>query len=60
MEHNQGIYGIALVTAFPRYGRAILADICAFAREAQLPDEQVRLERGRLDEVFRRVTAGLA
>jgi len=59
VEHNQSVNGVAQIIAFPRDGRPILGEISSFAREAQLPVEQVRLERGRLDEVFRRVTAGL-
>src|SRR5262249_479307 len=59
VEHNQSIKGVGQVIALRGEGRRILSEISSFAREAQLPVEQIRLERGRLDEVFRRVTAGL-
>lgn len=48
------------LTAFPKDGQAILTEIGQFARTAQIPIDEMRVERGRLDEVFRRVTAGEA
>ncbi|MEO7385444.1 MAG: ABC transporter ATP-binding protein [Gammaproteobacteria bacterium] len=45
------------VTAFPRDGASMLTTISALATERRWPVEQLRLEAGRLDEVFRDITA---
>jgi len=42
---------------FPRDGKAIVGPVSQLARERNLQVEQLRVEQGRLDEVFRRVTA---
>lgn len=44
------------VTAFPRGGTAIVAEINQFVRERNIPAIELRLERGRLDDVFRAIT----
>ena len=41
----------------PQSGRTVITDITAAARENGWPLEEVRAERGRLDEVFRAMTA---
>ena len=42
---------------FPRDGRTIVGSVSQLVRERNLHVEQMRVEQGRLDEVFRRVTA---
>jgi ABC-2 type transport system ATP-binding protein len=42
---------------FPRDGRAVVAEIAALARERGWTITGLRVERGRLDDVFREVTA---
>ena len=44
------------ITAFPRGGAAIVAEINQFVRERNIPAIELRLERGRLDDVFRAIT----
>jgi len=44
------------VTAFPRNGASPLAAIGALASERRWPVEQLQVESGRLDEVFRDIT----
>ena len=44
------------VTAFPQAGSHILTRIGALADERRWPVEQIHLEAGRLDEVFRSIT----
>ncbi len=44
------------VTAFPRGGASVLTTISSLATERRWPVEQLRLEAGRLDEVFRAIT----
>jgi ABC-2 type transport system ATP-binding protein len=45
------------VTAFPRDGASVLTVIDNLAAERRWPMEQLHLEAGRLDEVFRSITA---
>jgi len=45
------------ITAFPESGKKLLAEIAVMAEQSNWPVEQVSLESGRLDEVFRNVTA---
>ncbi len=45
------------VTAFPESGALLLTEIGDLAGERSWPLEQLHLESGRLDEVFRRITA---
>ncbi|MGQ0551975.1 MAG: ABC transporter ATP-binding protein [Planctomycetota bacterium] len=42
--------------AYPRDGRSIAADVARLAREQGWQVEELHVERGRLDEVFREVT----
>ncbi|TAL74585.1 MAG: ABC transporter ATP-binding protein [Rhodanobacter sp.] len=44
------------VTVFPRPGTRILEDVEQLLREQGLEVSEIQLERGRLDEVFRRIT----
>jgi ABC-2 type transport system ATP-binding protein len=46
------------VTAFPRDGASVLNPIGALAGERRWPVEQLKVEPGRLDEVFRSITTG--
>jgi ABC-2 type transport system ATP-binding protein len=46
------------VRVFARNGRPIIDDITRLAREQKLPVEQISVEHGRLDEVFRKLTIG--
>jgi len=41
---------------YPQKGRSIIDGISALARENKWPVQQIRVDRGRLDEVFRNVT----
>ncbi len=55
-EKVDGMDGLACVTAFAKGGRPIIAEISQIARDPANTIEEVRVERGRLDEVFRTVT----
>ena len=46
------------VTAFPSGGASVLTAVSSLATERRWPVEQLRLEAGRLDEVFRHITTG--
>jgi ABC-2 type transport system ATP-binding protein len=48
--------GIAELIAFPANGQIILDQVNSKLREGNFGVEEVRVERGRLDEVFRRIT----
>ncbi len=43
---------------FPKNGRPIVAEVSDLVRTAQWPLKALTLERGRLDDVFRAITAG--
>jgi ABC-2 type transport system ATP-binding protein len=45
---------------FPREGRSIIAEVTDLVRGARWPVTGLRLERGRLDEVFRDITTAVA
>jgi ABC-2 type transport system ATP-binding protein len=45
-----------VATAFPAQGQAIFGAVSRLIQERQLPVNEVSLERGRLDEVFRTIT----
>jgi ABC-2 type transport system ATP-binding protein len=45
-----------VATAFPAKGQAIFGAVSRLIQERQLPVNEVSLERGRLDEVFRTIT----
>jgi ABC-2 type transport system ATP-binding protein len=46
------------VTACPQAGASVFSDITALATARQWPLDQLQLENGRLDEVFRTITSG--
>ena len=48
---------LACVTAFPQGGASLVAELGAIGRDPALGIAEIRVERGRLDEVFRSVTA---
>ena len=48
--------GVAELVAFPVKGQIILDQVNGKLRESNIGVEEVRVERGRLDEVFRRIT----
>ena len=60
IEDQQGEEALSCVTAFARPGASLVADAGAIARDPALHVEEVRVERGRLDEVFRAATAAPA
>ena len=55
-ENIAGEEGLVCIVAFPKAGRPIIADISQIARDPAHAIEEVRVERGRLDEVFRNIT----
>jgi len=55
-ERIDGMDGLACLTAFAKGGQPIIADISQIASDPANTIEEVRVERGRLDEVFRTVT----
>jgi ABC-2 type transport system ATP-binding protein len=58
VEKISGEDGLACLIAFPKGGRPIITDISQIARDPAHAIEEVRVERGRLDEVFRNITTG--
>jgi ABC-2 type transport system ATP-binding protein len=50
--------GIAIVIALPTGGRVIIDVVSSQIRASEFPIEEIRVERGRLDEVFRQITTG--
>ncbi|HUR28581.1 MAG TPA: ABC transporter ATP-binding protein, partial [Planctomycetota bacterium] len=48
--------GSVCLTAFPRGGASIVADVGAKARDERWQVDEMRVEAGRLDEVFRNLT----
>jgi ABC-2 type transport system ATP-binding protein len=56
IEDRDGEAGTACVTAFPRVGANLIGDLGALGRDPALAIAEIRVERGRLDEVFRQVT----
>jgi ABC-2 type transport system ATP-binding protein len=57
-EQIQGEDKLACLVAFAHGGQPIIAEISQIARDPANLVEEVRVERGRLDEVFRTVTEG--
>ena len=57
IEDAPGEESLSCVTAFPKPGANLVAEAGALARDPALKVEEIRVERGRLDEVFRSVTA---
>jgi ABC-2 type transport system ATP-binding protein len=60
LETVAGEEGQAMLTAFPRGGAPMLAELGRMAREAGIRIDEIREERGRLDEVFRDITSKAA
>ncbi len=56
VEETDDAEGAALLV-FPREGRAILGEVTDLVRTAGWPIRTLRVERGRLDDVFRSITA---
>lgn len=56
VEHVEVAAGDRSLTAFPREGQPILTAIADLAGAQRWPLDQLQLESGRLDEVFRRIT----
>ena len=56
-EKIAGEDGLVCLMAFAKGGKPIIADIGQIARDPAHSIEEVRVERGRLDEVFRNITA---
>ena len=60
VEHRVTTGSGAELVAVPADGGDILADVSRLVREGGWEVEQIRLERGHLDEVFRTITTGKA
>jgi len=58
VEHIEANDKTVTVTAFPAPGASILQAISDLATSENWPLEQLKLESGRLDEVFRTITTG--
>jgi ABC-2 type transport system ATP-binding protein len=59
-ERADGEGGLSMLTAFPKAGKPMLAELGALARGTGIRIDEIREERGRLDEVFRTITTGTA
>ena len=60
IEEIQGKDNLTCLVAFPVNGQPIITQISEIARNAEFGIEEVRVERGRLDEVFRNITTARA
>jgi ABC-2 type transport system ATP-binding protein len=58
VEIGDEVKGIAIVIALPTGGRVIIDVVSSQIRASAFPIEEIRVERGRLDEVFRQITTG--
>jgi ABC-2 type transport system ATP-binding protein len=58
VEQIAGSNGVGQVIVFPRAGAPILDEVSRYIKERAVPIEEIRVERGRLDEVFRAATTG--
>ncbi|MBL8698365.1 MAG: ABC transporter ATP-binding protein [Alphaproteobacteria bacterium] len=56
IEDAVGEDNLSCVTAFTRPGASLVGELGAIGRDPALSIEEIRVERGRLDEVFRQVT----
>jgi ABC-2 type transport system ATP-binding protein len=56
IEDVDGEDGLACVTSFPKIGVNLIGELSGLGRDPALAVEEIRVERGRLDEVFRQVT----
>ena len=52
--------GLASVRIFPQSGRTITSEVQEYVSSRKLIPEQFYVERGRLDEVFRKLTQAAA
>ena len=57
-ERIPGEDGLICLVVFAKSGQPIIAEIGQIARDPAHAIEEVRVERGRLDEVFRNITVG--
>jgi len=57
VEHESSDEDERAIMVFAREGRSIVADVADLARERRWEVKELRVERGRLDDVFRQVTA---
>ena len=48
--------GFASFTAYPKSGQIVIDEVSAALKTAEIDVQEIRAERGRLDEVFRRLT----
>ncbi len=60
VEDGGGSNGRVRYTLFPKGGRAIAADVGQLAKNRGWEVDEMRIESGRLDEVFREMTGGAA
>jgi ABC-2 type transport system ATP-binding protein len=58
IEEIEGEDGLVCLVAFPSEGQPIITELSRLARTDDLGIEEIRVERGRLDEVFRSITTG--
>ena len=56
VETLSKLNGSAQLRVTPKSGKQIAADVAALLREKALPIDELYVERGRLDEVFRQIT----
>jgi len=56
VEAGPPVAGLVQVRALPRRGAAIAAEVTRIIRERQIPVTEIRMERGKLDDVFRQIT----
>jgi ABC-2 type transport system ATP-binding protein len=59
IETTSDVADMAEVIAFPDSGKVIIDGISSHVRSSGLPVEEIRVERGRLDEVFRQITTNI-
>ena len=59
VETTNDVADMAEVIAFPHDGKVIIDAINSRMHGSGLPVEEIRIERGRLDEVFRQVTTNI-
>jgi ABC-2 type transport system ATP-binding protein len=58
IQEIEGEDNLVCLVAFPRNGVPIITEVSQIARSGEFSIEEIRVERGRLDEVFRTITAG--
>lgn len=56
VEMMERVNGHISLRAIPKNGKPIAADVAALLREHSLPVEELFVQRGRLDDVFRQIT----